>query len=69
MSVAGKFLMATISGSTFHLEFTTIPESVFNGIRIKILINIITAVMATTTCLGFNRPGIFHPTAFINVMN
>lgn len=67
--VTGKFIMAAGNISAFEYKLTAIRESVFRGIMIEVLVDIIFPVEPTAGPLGFYRPGIFHPAAFIDVMD
>src|SRR6185436_5729949 len=57
-----------------HIHFGPVGEGVFNGVAVKVLVNIFDAVevlfvMASAEALGFNGPGVFHPAEVVDVVD
>ena len=74
VSVTGKFSGSTNHSPAFEEQLRTIGERVFDTVDVEVLVNVFTAVMASSITLGFNWPdvlvfGVLHPAAFINVVD
>ena len=69
MGVACKLLMATWNDSSLEIHLRSIFKGVFDGILIKVLIDIVVLEMSSAASLGFNRPRVLHPAAFINIVD
>src|SRR3954452_23639806 len=61
--------VTTSDRATFEEQLGAVAERVLDGIVVEVLIHVVAAVMSTAERLGLNGPGIFHPTAFIDVVD
>src|SRR5262245_47380371 len=60
MRIAGEFSVSTGDAPPIEIQLRSVGKGVFDRIAVKILIDIVSAVVPTTRCLGFHWPGIFH---------
>ena len=67
--VAGELPVAAVDAPPFEHQLGAVCESVFHGIDIKVLVDVLAAVMPAAGSLGLHRPSIFHPAAFVDVVN
>src|SRR5439155_7755642 len=74
MSIARVHIVAPVDAASVHVHLGAVSEGVFDGISIKILIDVRSAlgadlVVAPAEGLRFDRPRILHPAEMINVMD
>ena len=61
--------MATGHIPTVEIHLSFVREGVFDRVIVEILVDFIPAVVPPSLCLGFDWPGIFHPTAFVDIVD
>src|SRR5436190_13869618 len=74
VSVAGVNVIASINAATVHVHLGAVGEGIFDGIGIKILIDVRSAigvdfVVTSAQRLCLDRPGVLHPAKVIDMMN
>src|SRR5579862_7731908 len=69
MSVAGELIVATGHGPTFKDQLGAVGEGEFSGIGVEVLVDVVAAIVAAAVGFGADRPGVFHPATFVDVMD
>ena len=60
--------------ATVHVHFGAVGEGVFDGVGVKVLVNVFDTVgvffvVVSAEALGFDRPGAFHPAEVVYVVD
>src|SRR4051794_18588913 len=61
--------MAAVDITAFEQQLGTVVKRVFDGIRVEVLVDAVAAVSACAGGHGLHGPGVFHPAAFVDVVD
>src|SRR6185437_481954 len=66
---AGELLIASVHAAAFQQQLGAVAEGIFDGIHVEVLIDAVAAIVPADGAARFDRPGVLHPAALVDVVD
>src|SRR5690606_33394907 len=68
VGIAGELAIGADHGAALEVELRAVGEGVLDRVAVEVLIDAVAAIVAAAAGLGFDRPCVLHPAAFVDVV-